>query len=567
MFLLQFRRRSLFVFSLLVVALLVAACSSPEPETEVAGVGDVGSSAQTKEDSDVGVSDGVDDEGDVATSGGADAGTDEANDNLDGPIQGQCTLEEPCVIYTIEQLQAIGDRVYRHLVVDIDEPLTGHYILGQDIDASATADWHDGDGFVPLGSKREPFEGTLDGGGKQIIGLYIDRWASEDEGDGLFSVVGEGAVIRNVHLVEANIASGTRFGTVGALVGINKGTVEHVSATGQVTYTKPAGVPRPPAVVGGLVGLNEGAIVDAQSDVTLNSEIGGGGMVGRNGSDGTMTGARSGAKVLAEMEVVGGLVALNEGLIENSHTLHGAEVKVTRAAEGWGSEVGGLVGENKGKIRLSTSAATVEGYSNVGGFVGSNHAGGTIEDSASGGAVIGYDNHLGGLVGRNDGEGTLVARTYSTGVVYAKMAVTPDRSGPVTDMGGLVGWNVEGAAIVDSYSTASFDGDTDVSNVGGLVGTNGWAFGVGSITSSYSTGAPPAGPNTGGLVGDDGGGVVENSYWNREASGIAASGGGTGKTTDEMHDPATFAGWDESVWDLQSGTYPTLKATPAPDGW
>lgn len=560
MFLLQYRIRSVFVFGLFFIVLLVAACGS-NSETESTDGSGLESSESANET--VNIENIEEMIGEIH--GELNSKNNEGNsDHLNGPIEGECTREEPCVIYTIEQLQAVGDRVYRYLVDDIDEPLTGHYILGQDIDAWATKDWNDGEGFIPLGSKWEPFEGTLDGEGKKITGLHISGWAVEDEGDGLFSVVSDAGVIRNVHLVDVHITSSTRFGAVGALVGINRGTIEQVSVTGEVAYTKPAGVPRPPATIGGLIGFNEGTVVDAQSDVTLTSEIGGGGLVGYNGSDGTITHAVSGATVLAEMEIVGGLVALNEGSIENSHTLHGAEVTVTKAAEGWGSEVGGLVGENKGEIRRSTSAAGVEGYMNVGGLVGSNHAGGTIEDSASNSAVSGYDKHLGGLVGRNADDGTLVARSYSIGSVYAKTAVTPDRSGPVTDIGGLVGWNVEGAEIVDSYSTASFDGEADMGNVGGLVGANGWAFGAGSIVSSYSTGASKAGNTPVGLVGDNEEGVVENSYWDGETSAMVSSGGGIGKTTEEMHDPATFAGWDETVWDFQSGAYPTLKAAPTP---
>jgi hypothetical protein len=39
-------------------------------------------------------------------------------------------------------------------------------------------------------------------------------------------------------------------------------------------------------------------------------------------------------------------------------------------------------------------------------------------------------------------------------------------------------------------------------------------------------------------------GSVSNSFWDIETSGQATSDGGTGKTTEEMQDIATFSAWD-----------------------
>ena len=51
----------------------------------------------------------------------------------------------------------------------------------------------------------------------------------------------------------------------------------------------------------------------------------------------------------------------------------------------------------------------------------------------------------------------------------------------------------------------------------------------------------------GGLIGGNwhpGDFTITSSYWDTETSGQAASQGGTGKTTQEMMNPAAYSGWD-----------------------
>jgi The GLUG motif len=144
------------------------------------------------------------------------------------------------------------------------------------------------------------------------------------------------------------------------------------------------------------------------------------------------------------------------------------------------------------------------------------------------------------------------------------------------NIGGFVGQNT---GTVDScYSTANVTGLT---NVGGLIGCNGDLIIDGTVTNSYSTGNVTGGGSAGGLVGEnqaigagvDFQGVVSNSFWDIETSGQATSDGGTGKTTAEMKDKATFsgAGWSiiavalnetnlSCIWNIVNNvTYPFLS--------
>ena len=192
------------------------------------------------------------------------------------------------------------------------------------------------------------------------------------------------------------------------------------------------------------------------------------------------------------------------------------------------------------------------GYYYVGGLVGFNN--GLVTNSYSTGNVSGVVGMVGGLVGKNSGT---VSKAYSSASVIG-----------VVNTGGLVGDNWDGT-VSDSYSTGSVAG---FSCVGGLVAYNN----RGAVTNSYSTGSVTGNEKVGGLVGRNYDDTVGDSFWNTETSGQATSNGGTGKTTVEMRDLATFlgAGWNicmvapgstnsTCTWNIVSGvTYPFLSWQP-----
>jgi len=192
---------------------------------------------------------------------------------------------------------------------------------------------------------------------------------------------------------------------------------------------------------------------------------------------------------------------------------------------------------------------TVTGYYYVGGLVGFNN--GLVTNSYSTGNTSGAVGMVGGLVGKNSGT---LSNSYSTAWISG-----------VVNTGGLVGDNWDGT-VSDSYSTGSVIG---YSCVGGLVAYNN----RGTVTNSYSTGSVTGNEEVGGLVGQNYDGTVVDSFWNIETSGQTTSNGGTGKTTVEMRDLATFlgAGWNictvapgstnsTCTWNIVNGvTYPFLS--------
>jgi len=248
--------------------------------------------------------------------------------------------------------------------------------------------------------------------------------------------------------------------------------------------------------------------------------------------------------------------------------------------------VGTLVGHNAGIVNnsCSTYSATSGGYY-IGGLVGYSD-GGFVSNAYSAGNVTGF-RYVGGLVGHITGartvrEGT-VRNCYSTssvtggtrvgglvGSTFADVEVSNSYfAGSVTGnrwVGGLVAENY-GGNVTNSYSTGNVTGS---GYVGGLVAFNLW----GTISSCYSAGTVSGDGPVGGLVGDNSEGVVNNSFWDTENSGQGSSDGGTGKTTAEMKDIATFAGagWNIAavdnrgmrnpsyIWNIVDGwTYPFLS--------
>ena len=185
--------------------------------------------------------------------------------------------------------------------------------------------------------------------------------------------------------------------------------------------------------------------------------------------------------------------------------------------------VGGLLAVTNGPVSNCYCSGKVTGNKDVGGPVGVNNHG-TVYNCYFTGSVTGVDN-VGGVAGRNNG------------------------------------------TVSDSYSTGNVTGE---SHVGGLAGCQSVAI----ISNSYSAGSVTGSSSVGGLVGTNYVGPVANSFWDTETTGQVASDGGTGKTTAEMKDIATFSGaaWNITavanagmrnpsyIWNIVNGvTYPFLS--------
>ncbi|TXT33084.1 MAG: filamentous hemagglutinin outer membrane protein, partial [Comamonadaceae bacterium] len=185
------------------------------------------------------------------------------------------------------------------------------YTLTNDIDASGTANWNAGTGFVPVGAAATPFTGSLDGQNHTISNLTINRPTTNHVGlFGYLGIYGASAALRNVGLIGGNV-SGSSF--VGSLVGYNYGgSISNTYTTGSVTGSN--------NYVGGLVGYNNsGSISNAYATGSVAGISNVAGLVGSNIS-GSISNAYATGSVTGS-SIVGGLAGSNTGggSISNSY--------------------------------------------------------------------------------------------------------------------------------------------------------------------------------------------------------------------------------------------------------
>jgi hypothetical protein len=203
-------------------------------------------------------------------------------------MDGSGTSSDPYVIENDTQLQSVGH--------DKDE----YYKLGQNIDASNTRDWNDGNGFTPY-----VFGGVLDGNGYAIKNLYSQRVSvlfTNNFGD-----------IKNLSVINATVSKPSA--KVGVIAKVHKqGVISNVYASGNVTGD---------ACVGGLVAVNgdfggsSSIIRKSYANVNVTGESGVGGLAGCH-NEGQITNSFSVGNVTGETNVGGAIgVKGSEGSIED----------------------------------------------------------------------------------------------------------------------------------------------------------------------------------------------------------------------------------------------------------
>ncbi|UCC23498.1 MAG: hypothetical protein JSW23_05455, partial [Planctomycetota bacterium] len=146
---------------------------------------------------------------------------------------GNGTESDPYLIYTAEQLNAIGI-----IHCDADK----HFKLMSDIDLSSFS----GSEFNFIGSNPLPFVGVFDGNGHTISNF---SYVSTGDFGGFFPYVGDNAEIRNLGLLNPNVDAGSGK-SVGSVIGYlhGGGTVNRCYVEGGTVIGNDN--------VGGLVGCN-----------------------------------------------------------------------------------------------------------------------------------------------------------------------------------------------------------------------------------------------------------------------------------------------------------------------
>ncbi len=207
----------------------------------------------------------------------------------------------------------------------VRDDLAGSYVLANDLDSTtpgydelAGPTAHEGKGWAPIGQALfledgivgEAFEGAFDGRGHEIRDLFIAR--SDENTVGLFGILGEEAVVRDVGFVGADV---TGYFTVGVLAAMNLGNVSRSYSTGSVVGN---------SAVGGLLGGNGGSVSLCYSEASASGQMVAGGLVGMNSrgavTDSYATGSVT--RVGGGDASFGGFVGRNrEGMIVNCYSI------------------------------------------------------------------------------------------------------------------------------------------------------------------------------------------------------------------------------------------------------
>jgi hypothetical protein len=336
-----------------------------------------------------------------------------------------------------------------------------------------------GKAWTPIGCKIDAvyrgFYGEFDGGGHTIANMRVAIESDSEVNAGLFGY--NGGTIKNVNLSDVYVSSSSSSSYershAGGLVGLNSGTSENCTSSGDVSSSSSLSFDS----VGGLVGWNHGTIENCKSsgDVSSSSSSSSssyvGGLVGYNSgtieNNCTSSGdVSSSSYSYSYFSYAGGLVGLNYGTIENC----------TSSGDVSSFSAGGLVGENRGTIENCTSSGDVSFVSVGGGLVGYNS--GTIENNCTSSGDVSssssdcFYSHGGGLVGEN--RGTIENCTSSSDVSSSSASYAVSASSSCA--GGLVGYNYDGTIENCTSSgkdiTATNPSDSNRAWAGGFIGLN-----------------------------------------------------------------------------------------------
>lgn len=436
-----------------------------------------------------------------------------------------------------------------------------YFKLMADIDLTEfIEDEYPSEGWMPIGTSSAPFSGVLDGNGKKISGLWIDRPINDYVG--LFAYI-NAAKIKNLTLTKCSIKGSKN---VGALVGY--GTWP------RITNCVVDGAIVGKTNVGGCIGEAHAIdISDIICSIKINANESVGGVVGKivvEGYEGSsIIGCEFYGEINSKSNYIGGILGREERISNTQGSVKVSDCHVNANISGV-DNVGGVCGRGSGSISSSNFVGEILANSNVGGICGCGAMGGvSFEKCYALGGIIASGNNVGGICGSS--RQSIITCYFSGSVMGAEK------------VGGLVGESP--SSIKNSYSNATITG---AKYVGGICG-----YGYGTTIYSNIANAQSV-KATNDYVGRIYGyGVLdrygkstlkigqtgtndENKAWNRtivikagvaqEVSSDLQNGTGVSATTLKLKATYVAMGWDfTETWDIQeTECYPYFKTQTAP---
>ncbi len=214
---------------------------------------------------------------------------------------------------------------------------------------------------------EKEFVGNYNGQNFKVSNLKVSGSATQQE-LGLFSVIGETGVVRNLKLENISMQISSLAG-VGGIAGKNFGTISNCSISGKVYNLTNADMSSTYALnIGGVVAYNaiSGIVELCESNVEIKGII-------------------ENSTILTRYYVTSGAIAgANYGTIKKCITLNNANV--------YGNVSGGISGLNAGRIEQCVNNASVQGTNILyNGAATSGYAGGIVGSNSSNGTAIIYN--------------------------------------------------------------------------------------------------------------------------------------------------------------------------------
>lgn len=419
-----------------------------------------------------------------------------------------------------------------------------YFKLMADIDLTEfIEDEYPSQGWLPVGTSSTPFRGVLDGNGKTISGLLINRPNSD------------------------------YVGFFGSLIG---GTVMNLTLKGDIAGKEHVGL---------LSGYHEKSTV---SDCFFEGSVSGKSYVGGctgGGYYARFTRVRSTVDVISDADYVGGLSgeggSFNDCTVTSNYVrgvnyvggISGSSIYEFNScyvhSEVFGKDyVGGICGKKGNEIDKCGFIGDVSGNSHIGGICGEDFGSATMNGCFAIGHIRANGNYAGGIIG------------WSSGSYHNRNYYNCYFSGSVAgneQVGGLIGYKEKGE-VKYCYANASVVGTKYVGGLCGYIKQTTLKSNVVIATSVKATvdaAGRVYGINEGGTIGSMGT-TDENKALNRTIiinAGVAQDvtdggwhGSGVSATTLKLKATYVAMGWDfNDVWEIQeTECYPYFKTQTAP---
>ena len=476
--------------------------------------------------------------------------------------------------------------------------------LGNDILIQDTTDWQYWGKVISAlpfpsmgGSGNIPFQGTFDGQGYSIAGLFINPTDNASSIQGcLFNCIGEKGVVKNTNF-NATVLYGV-MQNAGVLTGKLDGTVDNCHIRGMACHVR-SKITRNTAEgylnlgnLGGMVGSMyraEATITNSSVNMTVEGYKTVGGLVGIM-QGGTIRNCHVVGQISALTEGVGGFIGGNDNLEADisidSCTMRG---KVFARTD-WDDDlyipkeymyVGGFIPSSNhyGDFKVTNCYVYADVIGSLrsdwdctGGFFGANKRNGIYEYCGFEGTVTGKNYVSGFCV-----EGNSLKYCYAKGIVTGEQYVSGFcasgyRSyysisqcffeGEVRGKMYVNGFSGATTGIYDSYARAHLVGDDYVA---GFAQSTGNVGGTNLALRNYAACTIDcAGENKTGFVLNGLDTQTRDVYYDSELSGMSGAQAGTNpRTTSQMKQVETYKNWNfEDIWGIRdtiNDGYPILK--------